>query len=65
MRCRERWTTSRSSAGGGGWFNQFFVMDNDEAATIENFDADGTQGLTCTANHCGSYVYARELRVRR
>ncbi len=48
----------KSSAGGGGSFNQFFVMDDDEAATIRNFDADGTQGLTCTANHCGSYVYA-------
>ena len=48
----------KSSAGGGGSFNQFFVMDDDEAATIRNFDADGSQGLTCTANHCGSYVYA-------
>jgi hypothetical protein len=48
----------KSSSGGGGSFNQFFVMDDDEAATIRNFDADGTQGLTCTANHCGSYVYA-------
>ena len=48
----------KSSAGGGGLFNQFFVMDDDEAATIRNFDADGSQGLTCTANHCGSYVYA-------
>jgi len=48
----------KSSSGGGGSFNQFFVMDDDEAATIRNFDADGSQGLTCTANHCGSYVYA-------
>ena len=48
----------KSSAGGGGKFNQFFVVDNDQAATIRNFDADGTQGLTCTANHCGSYVYS-------
>ncbi|MGA9391483.1 MAG: hypothetical protein WBV69_13670 [Candidatus Sulfotelmatobacter sp.] len=48
----------KSSAGGGGSFNQFFVMDDDEAATIRNFDADGTQGITCTANHCGSYVYS-------
>ena len=50
--------TSSLPAGGGGSFNQFFVMDDDEAATIRNFDADGSQGLTCTANHCGSYVYA-------
>ncbi len=48
----------KSSAGGGGKFNQFFVVDNDQAATIRNFDADGTQGLLCTANHCGSYVYS-------
>jgi hypothetical protein len=48
----------KSSAGGGGTFNQFFVMDDDEAATIRNFDADGSQGITCTVNHCGSYVYA-------
>ncbi|MGA8273776.1 MAG: hypothetical protein WB919_19595 [Candidatus Sulfotelmatobacter sp.] len=48
----------KSSSGGGGNFNQFFVMDDDEAATIRNFDADGSQALTCTANHCGSYVYA-------
>jgi hypothetical protein len=48
----------KSSSDGGGKFNQFFVMDDDEAATIRNFDADGTQGLTCTANHCGSYVYS-------
>ena len=47
----------KSSSGGGGNFNQFFVMDDDEAATIRNFDADGSQALTCTANHCGSYVY--------
>jgi hypothetical protein len=48
----------KSSAGGGGKFNQFFVMDDDEAATIRNFDADGSQSLTCTVNHCGSYVYS-------
>ncbi len=48
----------KSSNSGGGKFNQFFVMDDDEAATIRNFDADGNQGLTCTANHCGSYVYS-------
>jgi len=48
----------KSSSGGGGKFNQFFVVDNDQAATIRNFDADGSQGLLCTANHCGSYVYA-------
>ncbi len=48
----------KSSSGGGGNFNQFFVMDDDQAATIRNFDADGSQALTCTANHCGSYVYA-------
>ncbi|MFZ0199303.1 MAG: hypothetical protein WB523_19290 [Candidatus Sulfotelmatobacter sp.] len=48
----------KSSSGGGGNFNQFFVMDDDEAATIRNFDADGSQALTCTANHRGSYIYA-------
>jgi len=48
----------KSSAGGGGKFNQFFVIDNDQAATIRTFDADGSQGLLCTANHCGSYVYS-------
>jgi hypothetical protein len=48
----------KSSSGGGGNFNQFFVMDDDEQATIRNFDADGTQALLCTVNHCGSYVYA-------
>jgi hypothetical protein len=48
----------KSSSGGGGNFNQFFVVDDDQAATIRNFDADGTQALLCTANHCGSYVYA-------
>ena len=42
---------------GGGKFNQFFVVDNDQAATIRNFD-NGAQGLLCTANHCGSFVYA-------
>lgn len=48
----------KSSSGGGGNFNQFFVEDDDESATIRNFDADGSQALTCTANHCGSYVYS-------
>ena len=48
----------KSSSGGGGKFNQFFVVDNDQAATIRNFDADGSEGLLCTANHCGSFVYA-------
>lgn len=48
----------KSSSGGGGNFNQFFVMDDDQQATIRNFDGDGSQGLLCTANHCGSYVYA-------
>jgi hypothetical protein len=48
----------KSSSGGGGTFNQFIVEDDDESATIRGLDADGTQGLTCTANHCGSYVYA-------
>jgi hypothetical protein len=48
----------KSSSGGGGNFNQFFVMDDDEQATIRNFDADGSQALLCTANHCGSYIYS-------
>jgi hypothetical protein len=51
----------KSSSGGGGKFNQFIVEDDDEAATIRNLDADGNQGLTCTANHCGSYVYSANL----
>jgi len=42
---------------GGGKFNQFFVVDNDQAATIRNFD-NGSNGLLCTANHCGSFVYS-------
>jgi hypothetical protein len=42
---------------GGGKFNQFFVVDNDQAATIRNFD-NGGQGILCTANHCGSFVYS-------
>jgi len=48
----------KSSSGGGGNFNQFIVEDDDEAATIRGLDADGSQQLTCDANHCGSYVYA-------
>jgi len=48
----------KSSAGGGGTFNQFIVEDDDEAATISKLDADGSQGITCTVNHCGSYVYS-------
>ena len=48
----------KSAFPGGGKFNQFFVIDNDQAATIRNFDADGSQALLCTANHCGSYVYS-------
>jgi hypothetical protein len=51
----------KSSSGGGGQFNQFIVEDDDEAATIRNLDADGNQALTCTANHCGSYVYSANL----
>jgi hypothetical protein len=51
----------KSSSGGGGRFNQFIVEDDDEAATIRNLDADGSQGLTCTANHCGSYIYSANL----
>ena len=45
------------SVSGGGQFNQFFVVDNDQAATIRNFD-NGGNGLLCTANHCGSFVYS-------
>ncbi|MGA7220426.1 MAG: hypothetical protein WBX38_19075 [Candidatus Sulfotelmatobacter sp.] len=45
------------TSAGGGKFNQFFVVDNDQAATIRNFD-NGAQGLLCTANHCGSFVYS-------
>jgi hypothetical protein len=45
------------STSGGGKFNQFFVVDNDQAATIRNFD-NGGQGILCTANHCGSFVYS-------
>jgi hypothetical protein len=42
---------------GAGEFNQFFVIDNDQAATIRNFD-NGAHSLLCTANHCGSFVYS-------
>ncbi len=45
------------SSVGGGKFNQFFVVDNDQAATIRNFD-NGANSLLCTANHCGSFVYS-------
>jgi hypothetical protein len=45
------------SVAAGGKFNQFFVIDNDQAATIRNFD-NGGQGIQCTANHCGSFVYS-------
>jgi hypothetical protein len=45
------------SNAGGGKFNQFFVVDNDQAATIRNFD-NGANALLCTANHCGSFVYS-------
>jgi len=45
------------TAVGGGTFNQFFVIDNDQAATIRNF-SNGGQGIQCTANHCGSFVYS-------
>jgi hypothetical protein len=45
------------TAAAGGKFNQFFVIDNDQAATIRNFD-NGAQGIQCTANHCGSFVYS-------
>jgi hypothetical protein len=45
------------SVSGGGKFNQFFVVDNDQAATIRNFD-NGGQGILCTANHCGSFIYS-------
>src|SRR6202034_3405442 len=58
---RETIEDVKSSSGGGGEFNQFIVEDDDEAATIRNLDADGSQALTCTANHCGSYVYSANL----
>ena len=45
------------SSAGGGKFNQFFVVDNDQASTIRNFD-NGSNSLLCTANHCGSFVYS-------
>jgi hypothetical protein len=45
------------SSSSGGKFNQFFVVDNDQAATIRNFD-NGANSLLCTANHCGSFVYS-------
>ena len=45
------------SSAGGGKFNQFFVVDNDQASTIRNFD-NGSNPLLCTANHCGSFVYS-------
>jgi hypothetical protein len=45
------------SSAGGGKFNQFFVVDNDQASTIRNFD-NGSNQLLCTANHCGSFIYS-------
>jgi len=51
----------KSSLTGGGRFNEFIVEDDDEAATIRNLDADGTQGLLCDGNHCGSYIYSANL----
>jgi len=45
------------TAAGGGKFNQFFVVDNDQAATIRNF-SNSSNGILCTANHCGSFVYS-------
>jgi len=48
----------KSSLGGGGRFNEFIVPDDDEAMTIRNLDADGTEGLLCDGNHCGSFIYS-------
>jgi hypothetical protein len=41
---------------GSTWFNEGYVFDNDQAATVDTFDENG--GLLCTANHCGSYFYS-------
>ena len=41
---------------GSTWFNEGFVFDNDQAATVDTFNENG--GLLCTANHCGSYFYS-------
>jgi len=37
-------------------FAEGIVVDNDQAATIRNSNTSG--GVLCTANHCGSMVYA-------
>ena len=41
---------------GNTWFNEGYVFDNDQAATVDTFSENG--GLLCTANHCGSYFYS-------
>jgi hypothetical protein len=41
---------------GSTWFNEGYVFDNDQAATVDTFNENG--GLQCTANHCGSYFYS-------
>jgi hypothetical protein len=41
---------------GSTWFNEGYVFDNDQAATVDTFNENG--GLLCTANHCGSYFYS-------
>ena len=41
----------------GGRYNQFFVVNNDQSATIRNFN-ENSAPVQCTANHCGSYVYS-------
>jgi len=41
----------------GGRYNQFFVVNNDQSATIRNFN-ENSAPVECTANHCGSYVYS-------
>jgi hypothetical protein len=41
---------------GSWWFNEGYVFDNDQAATVDVFNENG--GLLCTVNHCGSYFYS-------
>ena len=40
----------------GGRYNNFFVLNNDQSATIRNFNA--ASAIECTVNYCGSFVYS-------
>jgi len=44
-------------ATGTNAYNEFFVINNDQSATIRNFNENNVP-LVCTAHHCGSFVYS-------